>query len=363
MSIFTLASETGVTAPTLELPNYYNISDFEIYNDTVYFCGRADSGSIVALFGYFSLVSFPYSSVYCCHIQSLKELKKLAIYNNGNKPHVVFTGTMGKNKSVLSDAIISSYNSWDFAIAYDTYIDDLIFDDVAVTDDYIVSSSRIFNLDSGLIQYFHKPPTYHTMFPYYYITRSIEYNPISQILITACQKDTFATLCNVSPSAFVMSKYNPLNDVISLKSTIKRCESRDINYNADNKNVEVLVYDVGTEYGSSLTLDYDNALTMSAYIPEHRWLMQDMYSIDYLVSDPLKFIAAGREIGGVFVRLYRYKFDEWHGCTEETNIKALKIGNEGLWWEHKYQPMLNAEDAILIECIPDESDIDNKCDN
>ena len=91
--------------------------------------------------------------------------------------------------------------------------------------------------------------------------------------------------------------------------------------------------------------------------------MQDMYSIDYLVSDPLKFIAAGREIGGVFVRLYRYKFDEWHDCTEETNIKALKIGNEGLWWEHKYQPMLNAEDAILIECIPDESDIDNKCDN
>lgn len=363
---FTLVSDLSSTAPTLSMPINYFVNDFEIYNDTVYFCGWLDSNRRVALFGYFELSSSLNNPVYFCRLPEIKMFSKLAVFNNNNKPHVVFTGLMDLSLFFVADAINTTSNSWYFHFATNTTGDCLTYDDIAVTDDYIVATSRIIGLDSGIIHYYQKPMTYTTMFPNF-LYRSIGYHTTTPILITNCLGNRFATLCKNSASSFVMSRYNVFNDDDSFKSNIALItgECRDINFNSNDNTVEVLIYESSEKYNGSMALHYDYPLTsylIAAHLYNNGNSGCDIYSIDYLEHNPHCFLASGTNYYGYgMLELYKYKYDEWNVCPKETYVKAERINNNGRFFSKEHTPMLLCKVAMPLDCSIDQVSVDSLC--
>ena len=362
MSVFSLVNEYGTIAPTLQLPLLYHVSDMEIYNDTVYFCGYIDSALNTALFGYFSIASFPSMTVRCLQLAGLNTFNKMEIFCHDGKPHVVLTGIMNKYHPFLADAITTTSNSWLFSVSSSANDNWDIYDDVAITDNYIVVTSRIFDYDTGYVHYFNKPPTYSSMFPYHFLYRTIQYNPTSSILITACDEDKFATLCKIGTNTFVMSKYNFMNDVVSLKSGMLDVECRDINFNNNAKEVEVLLYSSLVKNGAGITLHYDNAIMGSSMIPAHSFERNDLSSIDYLSFDPNLFVASGHLSKDELLRLYRYKYDEWFHCTGEKTIESNKIDNNYNSFKKDFAPQLIDGEAVETQCTVDEAVVSTICE-
>lgn len=349
-STFTLVNESNTMAPALSLPSYYFVSDFEIYNDTAYFCGYVDSTQPIAFFGYFEVSTFPTTTVYCSRVRLVDKFNKIEVFNNNNTPHLVFTGIIGKHQNILADALLLAPNSWDIYISYIMDIPDLKYDDIAVTDDYIVVTSRLFNLDSGLIHFFNKPPIYSTIFPFYHFSRSVQYDVVSPILITACNNNSFATLCQNTPSSFVTSQYNFIYDIYSLESTMYEGKCLDINFNAYYNSVESVIFDKSIKYGATLAIHYDNALPTTTSLTAHRFDFQHIQSIDYLDHNHPCFIASGYHIDEQVLRLYRYLYNNWHTCMEETEISTKRIDNKRKLDYNKFTPMQTYEDATVIEC-------------
>ncbi|MBR4229647.1 MAG: hypothetical protein IKR83_02945 [Bacteroidales bacterium] len=366
-SCFSLITETGTTAPILYLPSNYYVSDFEIYNDTAFFCGYRTSSPQIAIFGYFDLASFPFTTVYCCHISGLKSIDKITLFSNNNNPHVVYTGTISKGQqSLVGDAIRTSSNSWDFYIAYHTEISNINYDDVAVTDKYIISTFRNIVLDSGYVDYFDKPSSYSTMFSSYYITKRIEYQTITPIIATSCDGDFFATLCKDSPTSFVMSRYLYLNNNLSLRSFALSRYCRDINFNKNSRNIEVLLNDVHFLTRHSEIIHYAPTLSGNAVLPVHKYNEDQLFSIDYLTNHTDCFIASGHIYDGEYqelLRLYRYKYDEWHECPQEDYLEATKISNKNDDYRLQYEPMTTSEDATPLECGANVVNVYIKCEN
>ncbi len=363
---FTLVNDMSSTAPRMSLPLSHYVSDFEIYNDTVYYCGWVDSIRSIALFGYFELSSSLATPVYCCRFPELKRLSKLVVFNNENKPHVVFTGLMDLSLFTLGDAIENAPNIWYFNLTTNTTGDSLSYDDVAVIKNYIVATSRIIDRDSGIIHYFNKPSSYTTMFPLF-IYRPIAYPTTTPILITSCLDNNFATLCKSSASSFVMSRYKPFNDDGSFQSTYYG-ECRDINFNSTDDYVEVLVYDQIEKYKGGLAIHYDHTLPSTVSLPVHIYQNPynngcDLCSIDYLEYNPKCFIASGTNYNGYgMLELYKYKYDEWHLCPLRTMIRVEKIDNEISALVKDCTPILLYKELQPIECGVEEIAVEPLCE-
>lgn len=368
-STFVVVRETDTTAQVLDLPLKYIVNDFEIYNDTVFFCGQVDTiENSVAIFGYFRYSPSFANPVYCCHIAEAVKFDKLELYENNNKPHVVFTGKKDYKYGLLADAIKSAPNSWDFATAFNMSGDNIIYDDVAIIKDYIIVTSRSIISDSGMINYFLKPSTYSTMFPNS-IYGKIQYQPKSKILVTECSNNTFATLCMNSNSTYVMSRYNLIINSVSLQSGSPFygvCQ--DISYNKDSNSVEVLINDCQGDFsGSCILLHYSQSLpSFGISIPIHLYHPYIMYSIDYLKYNPLCFVASGSGAIGYYegiLRVFRYKYNEWHGCLNiKLIIPADKIENKLEFFEYGYQPMLDTKEAVLLDCSKNMIEVEMECE-
>ena len=92
VSSFTFVNESGLTAPTLVFPTvqdgYYVVNDFEILNDSVFFCGykKRWQGLDAAFFGYFDLGSILTSNVlYCYELETVSRFDKIDLYDDGGK--------------------------------------------------------------------------------------------------------------------------------------------------------------------------------------------------------------------------------------------------------------------------------------
>lgn len=173
--------------PTKYIEPLY-INDIEMFGDWILFCGYMlvdESESVKkAMVGYYSLDSFPNGPINYYLIEDCKELKKLDFYQIETEPiekgiHLVMTGTTdGTRSDVLVDVPVFVIPG-DFKI-YFSDDDNENFDDVAVTADYVVVSSRNRVQEIPIIEFLYfKKPSYtgqHIfLFPH---DRFFVYNPV-----------------------------------------------------------------------------------------------------------------------------------------------------------------------------------------
>lgn len=153
--VFTQYDETNTTAISMKFKfnlagQYTAVSDFEIYKDTVYFvCTKAifddeyQEYVYCGYMGYFPLNGFPNTQVEYIKIEN-GHANKLAVYSEVTAPfftHVIMTA---RNQSFGFSYLVDArrVTSTDWKVCYSILDGDDYVDDVDVTDNYVVATSR-----------------------------------------------------------------------------------------------------------------------------------------------------------------------------------------------------------------------------
>lgn len=152
------------------------VNDFEIYKDTVYFCGK---GGGVAVAGYFDInatffmgapaqYAFMPSSIYCQidnpfpNYEDIIDLRKIVVMNNpGGQPHMLMIGeaTCTHSVNLVNRCIVDVYydgSDWEIAMTQE-HESILYFDDIAVTDNYVIAAGHKHPQDGEYLTSFPRP--------------------------------------------------------------------------------------------------------------------------------------------------------------------------------------------------------------
>lgn len=203
------------------------VSDFRIYNDFVYFCGSYLDKEIIGWFkiptmffsgGAINYAIFPtgmpaYPESY--GIDDIVTLDKIKVFERNGDLHLVILGT-GQHyynntyswHSALVDVWTNDMAIWNFKYTMD-YFDTNSYDDLTVTDNYVVVSGRFLNLNNHLATcvYYYMLPTIpgYSIFDVFSLSNP-RYMPrqwtnpsivwtTNRIRIADMGADSFATVC------------------------------------------------------------------------------------------------------------------------------------------------------------------------
>lgn len=136
------------------------VKDFEVFENMVFFCGyRVEEEVKQAVIGYFYLNLFPNNEVYYRYVDDCKELRKLDVYEIKESQfekeiHLVSTGTTGTRSNVLIDMPVFSPSLVNCYVQISNDENES-FDDVAVTQNYVVVSSRSKVQDIPIVKFWY----------------------------------------------------------------------------------------------------------------------------------------------------------------------------------------------------------------
>ncbi|MBP5542107.1 MAG: hypothetical protein J6X88_10740 [Bacteroidales bacterium] len=332
---FLLVTETGLTAPVLEIREDSYVNDFEIYNDTLYFCGWSYDALIqnfVGFAGYINLVTFPATAIRAYYLPEFKRLNKLEILHSsfGGPKHIVMTGKTAYDEPTIVDAIVTSPAAWNFYYTTDDDNND-VYDDVAATATYVVVAAKNTSDQTGDIYYFYHPmPGY--SFLYGISTRvSMDSNICSNIILEAKEEDAFSSVCNILSGEFGLVvdviNYTGMNTphphvIIDVYNRIP-C---DLKYNPDEQKLDVLT---NTSYYGGVMSEIFHVNT-SNYVDGHEYNGHGIRSLDYLHTDPYHFIASGYYNKDNHLYIYKYLPSRVMMCSDVAKPRHWTIETEGM---------------------------------
>ena len=320
---FIMVTENGITAQMMSVDAQFVVSDMVIADDTLFFCGIGWTGSIVGVFGFIPLATFPSVGVIVDYLPMAPILEKMEFLKSkyGGR-HLIVTGG-----NRIYDFRETTY-SW--AIEYVTGIK---FSDVAVTDNYVVVSGIAGSDNTGYLYYFgHPVPGY-----------SIFYNPIfkyvlpdvpkSRILLEACQADGFVVTYKteyegrkwidvIGVNGF--SFYNQVRIIANTGSGITNHYPIDVKFNQGYRMTDVLTTERTSSQRNSVIYHIDATGTVTG----RRYDAQGLLSLDYLNLDPVHFIAAGYEDEDRTLRFYKYDPAKWWHCSDVEEPTYHSVQNE-----------------------------------
>lgn len=384
-TVFSMITDTGTYTEQLIL-GYLSgtdstvVNDFEIFEDTVYFCGTAYSqGGGMSIWGYFPLLGFPNVQVYYNdNLGDYMQLNKLEVFKvdpEREELHIVMTGLYTYNDGILVEVVrtaplqFTEYNSW---LGWD----DIIVDDVAVTDNYVVVSTRIINgwASQGRLFYFNKPTvTGSTIFASNTQYRDLIYTAGSTILLEHCTYDATAVVYIMTQSPyFYVGGFTPGPVYFSSTSIDHshgpllnyKIELRDIAYNKDTKTLDVLMARkliVGFGYSSEVYHLPSAMASGSISSGFYHMIGGELNSLDYLNSDQDRYIASGRDISDQELHIYKYSEIMTYDCTSAGEYTDIMLKEEEPTWEielnydYLYVNMMelssrDMEEPVRIKC-------------
>ena len=359
------------------------ITDFEIYDDTVYFCGRRhETVAGWATFGYFdvaSLVTFSGSAnVEYLHLPLMDDVGALEVGWIADRKHVVILGKDLKDEAMVLDAIDeSSYWNMNFA---EMGADTTDFVDLAITESYVVATSEQICHDGmgceygGCLWIINKPVmSGASLFPSNVYWRDIAHYSMYGVRpqIKAMGLDDFVTVYqrNLYPigfNPFTISYYNGITHYkCFLIEELSDLSFRlgDIGYENNAKNVELLIYGpkkTSTEsaYRSVIFEIPDvNTLPDTLSIVAHIYDGVYFESLDY-TFDREHFVASGIEQPAPYFYKTPYYMKFKHGyfdgnCLEKRNNIIRKI-------EIDYREVYKQITRTNIHQVPEMKEFDKK---
>ena len=200
------------------------ICDFEIFNDTIYFCGRKSTfnpiGAVVGYYDVSALLSMASVNVNYIPISTVDIVNAMEVGTFASRKHVVGVGENNKSKQVVVD-LIDETTHWDVyygEIGGDT----ILLSDLAITNKKIIVTSvrtGSLTIPAGQIWHFPKPTVPgSSLFPctvlYDIIKNSFGIN--GKFLVKAATQDSFITVNRNKVSipaenSFTISYYKILN--------------------------------------------------------------------------------------------------------------------------------------------------------
>lgn len=357
---FLLVSENGTTAPILQLPSsIYLVNDFEIFDDTVYFCGRNNNGK--AILGRFSLQGFPNTEVCVWTIPEMCSFNKLDVGMINQVLHVLMTGegALGGYNVVDATPLTSTY--WDFCIS-DVQLD-WRFNDVALTTSNVVYSARSLQGGYSVVMSIPFPNLNSHILPGSFSYAEIQ-NVKHEILLKASSAGNYAFMANAS-WGIVFGEGNGIINIwkkqLGNKLYPNYCQGVDIAYNPLSSRVDALVTGVPAVTSCMIHPYSSIATPVSPIFTGHGILGDDICSLDGIGSINGYFIAAGTRTNMGYLGLYRYKYNVWNNCFEQTE----SIFSDEIKWVPRMKIDLSCRDfpyeAECGECETDLVNVDDKC--
>lgn len=320
------------------------VNDFEVINKMVYFCGYKLEGNVKkAIYGNFKLPISSNTDVYYSEWDTCMELKKIDFYVAGDlllhyEEHIVMTGSTGTRSDVIVDKVVfSTVPPPPFPPPYPplgcrVYFSNNEyenFDDIAVTDNYIVVSSRSKIEGIPVIDFwqFDRPPSAGMyLFPsmvnhlrvgspsaetpvflehaasddYAAVYKVSGFSPMAMLLLTA--PNTFVNCVEIMGEETINIpmdiKYNKKTDVFDI---LARSRYRD---DSERIYAQMQIYHV-TPAVISNTVPYGMGTKYSGF--------RLLWSIDP-TKDSYHFVASGAE--SQIPRLFKYRHDQWKSCPD-----------------------------------------------
>ncbi len=162
---FTMYIEGVPTVTCLDV-DMYDVLDFEIFKNRVYFCGKYNNGNgTIGRIGFFNLTGFSSATnvqVYYFDVFWMKEVRALEIdifSLLGTKEHLVVIGDGVEDEPIIVD-FINEGSYWEVNSSI-IYNDSLRLSDLTFTKSYVVVTSTMEKSHNreGILWYFLKPTT------------------------------------------------------------------------------------------------------------------------------------------------------------------------------------------------------------
>lgn len=297
------------------------IHDFEIMDDTVFFCGQYEDKAIA---GYFDLLTFPTTDVWYFFVQNkvldIYSLIKLDVYREGDELRMEMISTTGVNLDsrimyTLVEARRTAGTNWGYSIM-DTVKKMYSFDDVKVTKSCVMFTGRMVDeKDSTMVAsaglwVFPKPTYGFSLFQNGANIKTIYINPTSKSLIEHSIDDTVAVAFNVIGDRVVSNLFDATNYIGScnISSINPPNHIKDIKYSTAEENFNILTGGDKEDIfnGVVFTVPVANHL-FNGNIIYHEIAGYEVQSLTYIDANPFNFAASGHDISST---LHVHRFDQ-----------------------------------------------------
>ena len=310
------------------------VADFEIYDDTVYFCGKKKSAvggaAVMGFFDVASLMSMASANVAYLRVLPMESLDAIEVAAFSGRKHAVTIGAGLKDEAVVLDAVDETTH-WEMNFGK---LDEgsYVLKDLAITREHVVVTSRTANHVSasyrGRLWYIKKPAaTGGSLFP-----GTVEYDDLDsnlflrdRFMIHSMGGDGFVTafhagLYVVGSNPFVVSFYNIITNitysgsVVINESSPYPFELGDIvSYDKSSQSVALLIYgrpdiNSGVLY-RSLIYEIPHSVPLPSFVSAHVYDGIYLSSLDLRHGiSGLHFVAAGIQQPGTIGAQYTVKF-------------------------------------------------------
>ncbi len=364
---FLRASNNSNTASYLKLHNdNIEITDFEVFHDTVFFCGHLQGDTVKALFGMFPIAGFPACTAHYHVFPDLKSFGKMAVLSTGGITHAALTASYHGGYGTMVD-IYKTATSWYCCKAERSGMSE-VYDDVAALDNYVVYSSRFFGAQSpkyGRAQFvFHSLPASPTStvlsttpllryFSSMQATTPILLDAEYDLLITA----TITSNSKISVGQFTGPTYYASAETASQSGLVLR----ELGFNDLNLETELLVTVQNATMTGSLIYHFEHTNFMyNNILYAHYYANQFLYSLAKAGFDDMLHVSCGHNLTNPDLRIYRYKYTLFNVCADKKTLSSeyvqYNVGDDDLSESLDTEPIIfsvlgHTNSSVVFETI------------
>lgn len=310
------------------------------FGSQIYFCGYKIINEIpTAIAGYFDMTTFPSTQVIYYPFPALKKFEKMDLYTISSptyEKHLVMTGTRQDGFSTIVDAIVSSSN-WSYQRPYFGGASP-IYDDVAVTDHYIVFSARDFVDFTPVVRilYYNRPTTSgSTIFLSNVVINNIT-NPVSDVPVILghlYDDEVGVSFCKSGTAIPVLAWYSgtSLSAVLRFDADVHR--PLQIDYHMKKKAMEVLFK---MKPDNMLTQSYLLQIPLATFLNPfhstvfaHHFGQNRLWSMHVSPFDSGRVASAGCNMYDNILTVFKHMYGEWNQCPLKLDIIAWHYGFSG----------------------------------
>ena len=347
---FTMYIEGQTSAVTMNFiiddGQEYTINDFEIYKDTVYFVGRelvynGEDSMFMGFMGYFPLSGFPNPTVELIYL-TYNTVSRLDVCSEIAPPYntrVIMTATEYFNQGYLIEA--KRYSATQWRVVYSTLGQDKYVDDVAVTDGYVVVTSRYpHNIEGKYhVWMFSKPFPGYDLIDYFNGYFSYGYRArCSSVCVEHCTADGFAIATTENAAKMTVRGYDAALQIEHGGVSILHPDfyyPTELKFNPHTVSLDVLTNytplavnptPFRAPYGSMIYKLETSHLYGYNWV-ECRTFDDTIKSIDYRTSLTDVFVGSGISSDSPKLKVFKYTEPNFWGCSEMSDVECLQIEN------------------------------------
>lgn len=305
------------------------ITDFEIMDDVVYFCGYSNSNNnYTAVLGYFPLSGFPAVTVRYNTTSGMRMFNRLDLYSIEGQEHVVLTGIDGQGISTIVDALHFSDTTWYYHIVDGKEFEDMFEDVVTVNrgnSSMVVFSSRDKTMNYPFMANYSRAwtfgfppaanmPVFVNPFKYF----QIDQNTRGMVELESMD-GWFASAYKTAADSLIVNRYSQTSYDRSVRIYCDPSLTvKDIQYNYNfGFPLDVLVTSSSTATVNSyiynvMEYNFDTNTIMKG----HLYLDEDINSLALSSAMENYYRASGHETIYQELRSYSYNYNSWN-CSKQ----------------------------------------------